>query len=159
MKKPWIRTVAFAVVLPLAVVGALASAPLPAAGAEPVSRISAAISSLRNDRGTVLCSLYRSADGFPGDPSKALRRTQTRPKGGKATCAFLDLPAGSYAIGVLHDENDNGKMDTNFIGLPKEGYGASNDAKATFGPPRFQDAKVDYQGGLLSLEITMRYLL
>jgi uncharacterized protein (DUF2141 family) len=51
-------------------------------------------------------------------------------------------------------------MDTNFVGLPKEGYGASNDAKGTFGPPKFKDAKVELAGGAaLSLKINVRYLL
>jgi uncharacterized protein (DUF2141 family) len=92
--------------------------------------------------------------------SKAFRRAETKPRGGRATCTFPGLPAGTYAIGLLHDENDNGKMDTNFVGLPKEGYGASNDAKATFGPPKFKDAKVELGGGgVLTLKINVRYLL
>ena len=135
--------------------------PRPPVAARPrTGAISDEIASLRNDRGTIFCSLYNSEDGFPMDGGKAFRRAETKPRGGRASCTFPDLPAGTYAIGLLHDENDNGKMDTNFVGLPKEGYGASNDAKSTFGPPKFKDAKVELpRGGVLSLKINVRYLL
>jgi len=64
-------------------------------------------------------------------------------KGNKATLTFKNLPPGTYAIAALHDANSNGKMDTNMLGIPKEDYGASNDAKSTFGPPKYKDAKFD----------------
>jgi uncharacterized protein (DUF2141 family) len=144
----------------LAAATAHAEAPSSTAATPRTGAISAEIGSLRNDRGTIFCSLYNSEDGFPMEGSKAFRRAQTKPRGGRATCTFPALPAGTYAIGLLHDENDNGKMDTNFVGLPKEGYGASNDAKATFGPPKFKDAKVELaSGGVLTLKINVRYLL
>ena len=57
-----------------------------------------------------------------------------------ARCDFEGIPAGTYALVVLHDENMNGKVDTNWIGIPKEGYGFSNDAKASFSAPSFKDA-------------------
>ena len=55
----------------------------------------------------------------------------------------LMLPAGSYAFHVFHDSDMNGKMKTNFIGIPKEPTGVSNDAKGKFGPPKFKDAAVE----------------
>ncbi|MNC95537.1 hypothetical protein D3C83_126870 [compost metagenome] len=51
------------------------------------------------------------------------------------------MASGSYAIAVLHDENENFKMDTSIIGIPKEGYGVSNNVKGRFGPPKFADAR------------------
>jgi len=50
-----------------------------------------------------------------------------------------DLKPGKYAFKYFHDENNNKKLDTNFIGMPKEGFGFSNDAKGKFGPPHFED--------------------
>ena len=52
-----------------------------------------------------------------------------------------EIPEGEYAIAVFHDENTNGKLDTNFLGIPKEQYGFSNHAKGQMKPPKFEDAK------------------
>ena len=112
----------------------------------------------RNEVGQVDCTIYSSAAGFPTDPGKALRGVQTTIKDKKAVCDFSGLPAGHYAIGVMHDENSNGKVDTNFIGIPKEGVGASNDAKASMGPPKFEDASFEYAGGRKDLTIHINYL-
>ena len=113
---------------------------------------------LHNDTGQVGCSIYSSAPGFPTDPSKALHGTMSPIKDKKATCDFAGLPAGHYAISVMHDENSNGKVDTNFIGIPKEGVGASNDAKGSMGPPKFDDAGFDYAGGRKDLTVHITYL-
>lgn len=53
-----------------------------------------------------------------------------------------DLSPGRYAVTAFHDENDNGELDTNLLGIPTEGYGFGNDASATFGPPKFEAAAV-----------------
>ncbi|MBM4205429.1 MAG: DUF2141 domain-containing protein [Gammaproteobacteria bacterium] len=51
------------------------------------------------------------------------------------------LPAGDYAIRVMHDVNDNGELDSNLVGMPKEPWGMSNNARGNFGPPKFEDAR------------------
>jgi uncharacterized protein (DUF2141 family) len=61
-------------------------------------------------------------------------------------------------VSAFHDENSNGKMDTNFVGKPREGVGASNNAKGHFGPPKFDDAAFRYSGGHLDLSIAIAYL-
>ena len=113
---------------------------------------------LHNDIGQVGCSVYSSADGFPTDQSKALHSTLTPIKDKKATCDFSGLPAGHYAIAVMHDENSNGKVDRNFMGIPKEGVGASNDAKASMGPPKFDDASFAYGGSRKDMTVRITYL-
>ena len=115
------------------------------------------VAGLHNDVGQVGCNIYSSADGFPTDPSKALHGVLTPIKDKKATCDFSGLPKGRYAIAVMHDENSNGKVDTNFIGIPKEGVGASNDAKASMGPPKFDDASFDYGGGRKDMTVHITY--
>jgi uncharacterized protein (DUF2141 family) len=65
----------------------------------------------------------------------------------------------SDAISAFQDENSNGKLDRNFMGMPKEGVGASIDAKGSFGPPKFADVRLSYKGGLQQLTIHLRYLL
>ena len=58
-----------------------------------------------------------------------------------------DVAPGDYAVSVFHDENSNGKLDRNFMGMPKEGVGKSNDAAGHFGPPKYDDARFSYKGG------------
>ncbi len=114
------------------------------------------VHSLRNDKGFVLLSLYQSEDGFPGNASKAIQLKKVKASGTSVEVTLDPLPAGSYAISILHDENDNGKMDTGAFGIPKEGYGASNDAKASFGPPSFKDAHFEHKQDT-QIKIKMRY--
>jgi len=99
------------------------------------------IANLKNDKGTIKLTLFNSVDGFPQDAKKAYRTASVTIKDRKAIVDFLNLPYGEYAVALLHDENNNNKMDFHFYGMPKEGYGASNDAKGVFGPPKFEDAK------------------
>ena len=57
-----------------------------------------------------------------------------------------ELPAGQYAVGIFHDVNLNNKMDNNFLGLPKEQYGFSNNTRGLFGPPSFEDTAFELKG-------------
>ena len=116
------------------------------------------IGGLRNDKGQVLCALYSSADGFPKKGDKALAHAKSPISNGHAICEFPEVTAGNYAVSVFHDENSNGKLDTNFMGIPREGVGASNNAKGHLGPPKFDAAAFRFAGGLLELKITINYL-
>lgn len=75
-----------------------------------------------------------------------------------AVCDFSGVASGTYAVAVFHDENSNGKLDTNFLGIPREGVGASNDAQGHFGPPKFDAAAFRFSGGRIDLKITIKYL-
>jgi len=113
---------------------------------------------LRSNKGQVSCSLYASAEGFPKQVEKAVAHVLAPISEQKAVCEFPGIPAGTYAVSVYHDENSNGKLDTNFLGIPREGVGASNDAKGHMGPPKFDSAKFQLPGGWLNLKITINYL-
>ena len=65
------------------------------------------------------------------------------PKDGAAAATFSDLDHGEYAISAYHDKNSNGRLDTGFMGKPAEPYGFSNNARRSFGPAKYQDAKFD----------------
>ena len=113
---------------------------------------------LRNDHGRVGCSLFNNADGFPRDREKGYREMWTLIRNGSAGCEFDGIPAGTYAVSVLHDENSDGKMDFNWIGMPTKGYAFSNDAQATLSPPSFDAASFEYKGeGVLSIVIDIVY--
>jgi uncharacterized protein (DUF2141 family) len=116
------------------------------------------IQGLRNDKGQVLCALYSSRDGFPKQSEKALAHASSGITDKKAVCEFSRITAGTYAVSVFHDENSNGKLDTKFMGIPREGVGASNDAKGHLGPPKFDAAAFRFSGDRLDLTITIHYL-
>lgn len=113
---------------------------------------------LKSDRGKVGCALYRGKKGFPDEQKHAVQGELVRIRDREATCVFRGIPAGEYAVSVLHDENSNGELDTNFFGVPTEGYGVSNNAVAgTFGPPSYEDARFRYDGSPRVLRIELRY--
>jgi uncharacterized protein (DUF2141 family) len=97
----------------------------------------------RNASGEIRVALFQNADGFPGDASKALRTqpAQIDPQTLSARVSFMGIPQGVYAVSVFHDENGNGKLDKNLVGMPKEAYGASNNPPKKMRPPTFDEAK------------------
>ena len=113
---------------------------------------------IRNSTGTVDCALFDSPVGFPIEAlNSAMNAMVIKIRKTEARCDFEDIPAGTYAITVIHDENTDGKLDTNWLGIPKEGYGFSNDARALLGAPSFSVASFQYDGGTLDLTISLHY--
>jgi uncharacterized protein (DUF2141 family) len=131
---------------------------LPQGQPSQASIIHVEITGLRNDRGQVFCALYSSPDGFPKDNKKAIARLPSAISQQHAVCEFSGIAPGTYAVSVFHDENSNGKLDTNFMGIPREGVGASNNAKGHLGPPKFRDASFGFAGNRIDLQITITYL-
>jgi len=124
----------------------------------PAGRIHVEIANFHNSVGQVGCALFSSAEGFPMDLSHAMRQSTGAIRDKRASCEFDDVAPGTYAIAVLHDENSDGKIATNFMGIPTEGVGASNDAKpSSFSGPKFSDASFQFKGGLLNLQIRVEY--
>jgi uncharacterized protein (DUF2141 family) len=70
---------------------------------------------------------------------------------------YAEQQRTSAAILILHDENSNGKMDTNLLGIPTEGYGVSRDARRPFGPPVFEDAAIVVKGKEQAVRIQVKY--
>lgn len=90
------------------------------------------------DGGTLRVVLCPDAASF--DSEKGCILKQVKVEGPTASVQFTGLAEGTYAVKAFHDVNDNGKLDTNWMGIPKEPYGFSNDAMGSFGPPSFQQA-------------------
>jgi uncharacterized protein (DUF2141 family) len=116
------------------------------------------ILNFRNNLGQVSVALYNKEEAFPKSPDKAAKIILAPIKDKKSIVVFESLPPGEYAISVFHDENKNGKMDTNFFGIPKEGVGASNDARGNLGPPHYKDAKFNFIGNAQFVTINLVYL-
>jgi len=76
---------------------------------------------------------------------------------GAVVVRVAGVPAGVYAVQAYHDENDNGVLDRNFFGMPKEGMGFSRDAPMRFGPPDFADAAVTVPAAGRAVSLALRY--
>jgi len=116
------------------------------------------IRGFRSDKGKALVALFAAKKGFPDKPAHALRRAEVTIQGGTARATFAKLPAGTYAVAVLHDEDGNRVMKTGLFGMPKEGYGVSRDARGRFGPPDFDDASFRLRAAkMITARIAMVY--
>lgn len=113
------------------------------------------VTGLRNDNGRLACGLFVEENWLG---AAAVSGEGGEIEDGVALCRFHDVEPGTYAISTYHDENDNGRLDSGIMRIPKEGTAASNNAYRRFGPPRYRDAKFDYDGGVLDLEAEARYL-
>jgi uncharacterized protein (DUF2141 family) len=113
---------------------------------------------IRNSIGAVACALFEGPEGFPTEFLRfASNMVIVKVRATKATCDFADIAPGTFALAVIHDENRDGKLATNVIGIPKEGYGFSNDAKGSLGAPSFEAASFLYNGQSLHMTIALQY--
>ena len=96
------------------------------------------------NKGHVICALFRK-EGWLKEPVQ-WKRAPIREL--QAECVFTSVAPDVYGISAFHDENDNQKLDTNFLGIPTESWCTSRGAKAYFGPPSFDDAKFRFNGGI-----------
>ena len=124
----------------------------------PCPGIHVKILNIRNRHGTVDCALFDSPEGFPRDFLLSAQNVMViKVRDTQARCDFEAIPPGTYALAVIHDENSNGKLEANWLGVPTEGYGFSNDAKALLGTPSFSAASFSYDGQTLDMTISLRY--
>jgi uncharacterized protein (DUF2141 family) len=117
--------------------------------------ITVRVSTFRSLQGSLRCRLFSRPDGFPGKPPFDAE-TCVAVSARTMTCSFTSVAPGPHAVALFHDENGDGKLDTNFIGIPREGVGVSNNKFPSIGPPRWDDAKFVVSGDLV-LDVTLRY--
>jgi len=104
--------------------------------------------------GRLMVALFNSTDSFL---KKGFRTELIGATPGTVVVKFKEVPAGEYAVSVVHDANENSKLDTNWLGIPTEGFGFSQDAMGTFGPPSFEKAKFRLDKDHPAIELTLRY--
>ncbi len=142
-----------------AAAGALVAAALglsAGASAEPAGTLEVDVLSLRDDRGEAVCALYDRAETFPSESEvRAGRHAPIADR--KAVCRFEGVPAGRYAVAVFHDEDGDRRL-RKVLGVPREGYGFSNNAKAgSFGPPKFAAAAFEFDGKAKRVPVSITY--
>jgi uncharacterized protein (DUF2141 family) len=123
----------------------------------PTSTIDLEIGEFRNTSGYVLISVFDNSEDYPENEQNAVANKKVKVTQKTHHISIEDLPEGEYAIVFMHDENDNEEMDTNFVGAPTEGYGASNDAVNTFSAPKYADAKFLLEGERTALKLKIFY--
>jgi len=112
------------------------------------------ITGLVSEKGQVKIALFNSGETWLGDHPKY---NATIPVNSQSVSWKLaDVPYGDYGIAVFHDENKNGKMDKNFLGIPQEPYGFSNNMRVTFGPPSWDGSKFVVGGTTVEVSIEVK---
>lgn len=112
---------------------------------------------MRSQQGLVHLCLTRNPVFFP-DCGKDPRAVKRSVAGESGPIRFNGLEPGSYALSAFHDENRNGRLDT-LVGIPREGFGFSRNPVIRFGPPRFEQVRIDVDPGFSRHTVRMQYLL
>lgn len=119
--------------------------------------VTANVGPLRSVKGNIGCRLFFGEKSFPRG-TEGTTRQGVRVSGSVTRCVFKDVPPGTYAMTVIHDENDNGKLDRNLLGIPTEGYGVSNNQTRATRAPIWSECKFVVEAGKnRELNISLRY--
>lgn len=107
------------------------------------NEVTVVVPNVKQIKGTMMVCLVKEKaeylkDCFQGESIKV--------EGKETTAIFTDVPEGDYAVTLFHDKNSDGKLNTNFIGIPKEPYGFSNNPMALFGPPSYEKCLFEVKG-------------
>ena len=113
------------------------------------------ISGFPSSDGFAMVALNNSEESYKGGENEAIAKTKTMVVDQKVQVIFTNLPYGSYGVSIYHDENSNGEMDKNMMGIPKEAYGFSNNAKGFFGKPDYKDVKFELNSAEMQIVIKL----
>lgn len=121
--------------------------------------LAVSVTGLKNAAGQVAIAVFSASDGFPKDDAKAAHRVRVPidAAGQTAHALFKGLAPGDYAVAVFHDDNNSGKLETNFFGVPQKGYGFSNNARPSLRAPRFDEARFPLSDKGANLVIELVY--
>ena len=111
------------------------------AATEPVCKLIVNISGFPNSEGFAMVALANSEESYNGEGDSAIAMQKVAVVGQKVEVVFANLPYGWYGVSIYHDENANGKLDKYAMGIPREAYGFSNNARGFFGKPGYKDVK------------------
>ena len=120
-----------------AVIFAIAFPVLPSLS-QSTSTVLLEVSSFKNTRGILNCRLFTKPSDFPD--GEGILTVRVPIAGPNTSCTFLSIEPGTYAVAVVHDENSNGKLDKNFVGVPSEGYGVSNNKTYALSAPKWDES-------------------
>lgn len=117
--------------------------------------VTVVVKNVKTDAGTIRVGIFKDEATFL---KEAWVGKVVKAEKGEITVVFDNIPPGKYGLSVIHDENGNGELDSNFIGIPNEGFGFGNDAMGTFGPPSFTKASIEVSEGSVNFTVSLRYM-
>ena len=125
-------------------------------GAVPIGRLDVAVEGLRSAKGSLRLCLTADPTNFPAcvDDADAVTRTVPAVAG---RISVEGLPHGAYALAIIHDENNNSRLDT-LAGIPREGFGFSRNPALRLGPPRFAAARFVTASDAERQQVRMHYI-
>ncbi|MCW5314885.1 DUF2141 domain-containing protein [Nostoc sp. KVJ3] len=120
-------------------------------------KLSVEIDGLKNKEGQVCASVFASSEGFPSDRDRVLQKQCIKITATPLTITFENLKAGSYAVAVFHDQNNDRILNSNAFGIPKEGFGFSRNPEIRTGAPKFSEAAFLVAGPNTNIQIQLKY--
>ncbi|HSE79985.1 MAG TPA: DUF2141 domain-containing protein [Alphaproteobacteria bacterium] len=117
------------------------------------------VNGVRSGEGRIMVDVYASEAKYKANAGKGGGdfRIDVPARPGSITAVIANVATGRFGATVIHDENANGALDTNFLGIPREGVGASNNAKGSLGPPGYSDMQFSVADGGTTITIDLDY--
>jgi len=113
------------------------------------------VNNIKSQKGSIRVGLFNSEKDFM---KNAVEGKVVKASANEVTVIFENLQPGDYALSVIHDENENGKLDSNVFGIPKEGFAFGNNAMGPFGPPSYEEAKITIRDQVVRQVIKLKYM-
>jgi uncharacterized protein (DUF2141 family) len=118
------------------------------------SKLEVTVKGIKGKQGNIRVGLFNDEEKFL---KSAWKGQVVKATTESITVVFENVPNGVYALSVIHDENQNEKLDSNLIGIPTEGFGFSNNVMGSFGPPGFEKASFVVNNEVKNLAIDLKY--
>lgn len=128
--------------------------------AEPTTKLTVVVNGIRHQKGEICFRVYANEKGFPMSDTSEVQSGCTRITGKSLTKHFYGLKPGKYAVAIVDDQNGNHKLDTDFFGIPKEGFGISNNPTVSIqtGTPKFNKSSFTVNKDT-TINISVKYSL
>jgi uncharacterized protein (DUF2141 family) len=123
-------------------------------GSYAQGKLEVVVTNIKSANGSIRVGLFNNEKDFLEKP---IAGKVVRASGSEVIVSFEGLTKGEYAVSVYHDENSNEELDTNFVGIPREGFAFGNNAMGTFGPPSFEKAKVRVEDKTVQQKVALKY--
>ncbi|MFN6487033.1 MULTISPECIES: DUF2141 domain-containing protein [unclassified Nostoc] len=120
-------------------------------------KLNVEIDGLKNKEGQLCASIFASSKGFPSDGDRVIQKQCTKITDTPLNITFDNLKPGSYAVAVFHDQNNDGTLNTNILGIPSEGFGFSSNPEILARAPKFSEAVFLVAGPDTNIQIQLKY--
>jgi uncharacterized protein (DUF2141 family) len=121
------------------------------------TRLDIEISNIRSHKGIIRISVYTAPDQYPYHPAKTYEVKKDSVVNGVLHTSIRNLAPGEYGLCFLDDENNSGQLDSNFIGIPQEGFGFANNPKPLLKRPDYQHVTFKLTSGINHIHLITRY--